>query len=168
MYDWAHDIAEAIDAGKHDALFVLLGANDAQPLQFADAAGTAEFGTDEWIAEYRLRVAALMAQADYARVRLVWIGLPPARSTPLDVKLSVISAAVASEASVHPYVTYIDLRSVLAPEHKYQAHCTWPDGTEFPCRTNDGVHFNTAGYDFVATLAIETARGQGTNAPSAP
>lgn len=157
VYDWARDIALALESGAHDVLFVLLGANDAQPLR-DDRGAVIEFGSAEWVADYRLRVAALMAQADAAQTRLVWIGLPPARTDVLDAKLSVITAAVAAEAKLHAAVAYVDLRTALAPNGQYDAYCTRPDEHPFLCRTNDGVHFTPDGYRYVAELAVTAAR----------
>ena len=157
VYDWARDIALALESGEHDVLFVLLGANDAQPLR-DDRGAVIEFGSPEWVADYRLRVAALMAQADAAQTRLVWIGLPPARTDVLDAKLSVITAAVAAEAKLHAAVAYVDLRTALAPNGQYDAYCTRADEDPFLCRTNDGVHFTPDGYRYVAQLAVTAAR----------
>ena len=158
VYDWARDVSAAIAGGDHDVLFLLLGANDAQPLKPSDGS-TAEFGDPAWVDEYRLRAAALMAQADSARTRLIWIGLPRVRTDSLDRKLGVISAAVAAESTLHAAVTYVDLRTALTPDGGYDPYCTSPDGGSFLCRTNDGVHFTAEGYRFLAELAIKAARG---------
>jgi lysophospholipase L1-like esterase len=62
---------------------------------------------------------------------------------------------VATEASAHPGVVYVDSWSLLADDGGYAAYLRTPSGTEQLVREPDGVHLSAAGSDRVAERVFQ-------------
>ncbi len=154
VYDWARAVATTLDqpGGPPEVMVFIIGANDTQTMR--TPTGNAEFGSDAWIAEYRTRVRAVMAETA-GRTHMVWVGLPVASRSALEERLTIIDRIEREEAAAFPHVSFLDLRTRLSPDGGYQAYCDPGSGELMLCRANDGVHFTTSGYDLVARLVLE-------------
>jgi hypothetical protein len=157
VFDWSSTISLAVTQTKLNVAVILLGANDTQSLLRGES--TFEFGTPEWIAEYRDRIGALMTQADHGSVHLIWVGLPPVRQGSLEKQLRLVDDLFRSEAARHRNTTYVDLRQAFGnAEGGYDPYCHDTGSSQVLCRSNDGVHFTDTGYDRLARLVMKTAR----------
>ena len=74
VFNWFAYLPQQIDDLKPDLSVVTFGANDG--LGFDDVAGAEDFGTPQWQAEYRRRVAGVMDTFVDRHSKLVWVGLP--------------------------------------------------------------------------------------------
>jgi uncharacterized protein len=156
VLDWAGEIASVRASKIPDVVVMMLGANDTADI--ATPSGVADFGDPAWIDEYRLRVAAVMAQVDTGSTRMLWLGLPAVRNTALEEKLKRIDAIIRTEATQHKNVTYVDLHRLFSNDDgSYRPYCDGFDGGQVLCRSNDGVHFNDAGYGMVANIVMQAA-----------
>jgi hypothetical protein len=156
VLDWAVEAGTVQRSGGTDVIVLMLGANDTADI--ATPTGVAAFGDPDWLQEYRLRIAAVMAQVDGTSTKLVWLGLPPVRSASLEEKLQRIDALVRAEAVLHRNVTYVDLHKLFGnADGSYRGYCDGFDGGQVLCRSNDGVHFNDAGYEMVARVVMQAA-----------
>jgi uncharacterized protein len=156
VLDWSNEVAAVRAAGRTDVMVMMLGANDTADI--VTPSGVAAFGDPAWIDEYRLRIAAVMAQVDTGTIRLLWLGLPAVRSNALEEKLKRIDTIIRAEAKLHKNVTYVDLHRLFSNEDgSYRPYCDGFDGGQVLCRSNDGVHFNDAGYGMVANVVMQAA-----------
>jgi hypothetical protein len=156
VLDWASEVS-AVRASAHpDVIVLMLGANDTADI--VTPSGVASFGDPAWIDEYQLRIAAVMAQVDGGGARMLWLGLPAVRSSALEEKLKRIDAIIRAEATRHKNVTYVDLHKLFSNDDgTYRPYCDGFDGGQVLCRSNDGVHFNDAGYGMVANIVMQAA-----------
>jgi lysophospholipase L1-like esterase len=154
VLDWATEVASA--KGASDVVVMMVGANDTADI--VTSTGVAAFGEQAWLDEYTARVANVMSQVDRGTTTMVWLGLPPVRNASLEQKLRQIDELIRAEAARHPHVIYVDLHAAFGTEDgSYRGYCDGFGGGQVLCRSNDGVHFNDAGYEMVARLVMHAA-----------
>lgn len=144
-FDWPGRLREVLArTDRPQIVVVLFGANDMQPIM--TPSGPARVGTDQWLAEYRSRVAATMQLLADAGVDAYWIGQPPMRAPTFDRRINQVDDIYASEAARHPGITFLDTRPLFADAHgSYTATLPGGDGTPVLVRASDGVHLTEAG-----------------------
>lgn len=150
VFNWSQHIADVIATENPDAMVITIGSNDDQTL--TGDGGGAQYGTAEWVAEYRRRVGGIMDQVtgDGKRV-LVWLGVPPIR-TRADDRYQPVNDIIREEAAKRPgRVVFLDL------DQRFRG----PDGgyadflADVQVRTPDGVHVTRAGGDIIAGMVID-------------
>ncbi len=157
FFDWPSHVAAIAAADPPELVVAMFGANDAQSFMHEDRA--VSYGSDEWIAVYRARVAAVMdlfiaADPD---VVIVWVGQPVMRSDDFDARMQLLNSIYAEEAAARPRVEFFDARPVLANANDaYRASGPGIDGTERTLRESDGIHLTVAGGELLfAAVAAE-------------
>ena len=150
VFNWSQHIADVIAADDPDAMVLTIGSNDDQTLT-GDGGGQ-QYGTAEWVDEYRRRVGGIMDQVtgDGRRV-LFWLGVPPIR-TRADDRYQPINDIVREEAAKRPgRVVFVDLdQRFRGPDGGYADYLD-----DVLVRTPDGIHFSRAGGDVVAGMVLE-------------
>lgn len=157
FFDWPSHVAAVAAADPPELVVAMFGANDAQSFMHEDRA--VSYGSDEWIAVYRARVAAVMdlfiaADPD---VVVVWVGQPVMRSDDFDGRMRLLNSIYAEEAAARPRVAFFDSRPVLANANDaYRSTGPGVDGTERTLRESDGIHLTVAGGELLfAAVAAE-------------
>jgi uncharacterized protein len=154
VLDWATEVAAA--RATNDVVVMMVGANDTADI--VTPSGVAPFGEQPWLDEYSARVENVMSQVDQGTTTMVWLGLPPVRNASLEQKLRQIDELIRAQALRHPNVTYVDLHKLFGTEDgSYRGYCDGFDSGQVLCRSNDGVHFNDAGYEMVARVVMRAA-----------
>ncbi len=150
VFNWSQHIADVVAADNPNAMVLTIGSNDDQTL--TGEGGGAQYGTAEWVAEYRRRVGGIMDQVtgDGKRV-LFWLGVPPIR-TRADDRYQPINDIIREEAAKRPgRVVFLDLdQRFRGPDGGYADYL---DGVVV--RTPDGVHLSRAGGDIVAQMVLD-------------
>jgi hypothetical protein len=140
-YNWPARIVSDLEEQNLDIAVVHLGANDDQALRDANGKLVAEVGTPAWDAEYRRRIAGVMDLLHHDPLRVVWIGQPTTRDAARNAQMQHINALAMAEASLRPWVTYVDTTQPLdGPGGTYVDYLTPPNGQAIRCRQSDGVH----------------------------
>lgn len=149
VFNWSQHIADVVAADDPNAMVLTIGSNDDQTLT-GDGGGQ-QYGTAEWVDEYRRRVGGIMDQVtgDGRRV-LFWLGVPPIR-TRADDRYQPINDIVREEAAKRPgRVVFVDLdQRFRGPDGGYADYVD-----DVLVRTPDGVHFSRAGGDVVAGMVL--------------
>jgi hypothetical protein len=160
VFNWPAYLAEVVARDKPDAVVLTIGSNDDQDLT-GDGGGQ-NFGSPEWIAEYRRRVGGLMdsitANTD---ATLFWVGIPPMRNTErFDTRYQIINDIVRSEAALRPgKVVFVDASVVLSPPGGgYADYLQNADGSITQVRAADGIHFTREGGDRIADEVLQAMR----------
>jgi lysophospholipase L1-like esterase len=151
--NWPRRLAADIAADDPHVVVFMLGANDDQGLVIGGVARHAE--DPLWQEEYRRRVAVIMRLATRGGRLLVWVGMPPMRPSEYGRAIATIDRIAASEARLHPGVSYVDpAESVGTSEGGFAA--TLPDrsGRQVAMRAPDGIHLSAAGADRVAGQVV--------------
>ena len=151
--DWPEKLREVGASQDPDAIVLFFGGNDAQAIQID---GTwHEYGTEEWLTEYRQRVSGLMAELTGEGRDVYWMGMPIVRSDDFREKVEVMNEIYQSEAAAHPGVTYVDSWSVfIGPDGEFSEYLINADGDLVDMRLNDGIHLTTAGGIRLARVAL--------------
>ena len=77
--NWPAELPELIEKYKPIAVLILAGMNDRQPIRLSTA--SYEKLSDGWKSEYQGRINSIIKSGISAQVPIVWMGLPPVRST---------------------------------------------------------------------------------------
>jgi len=153
-FDWPAELAALLAEHDPEAVVVMFGANDAQGIR--TQGGTASFGSDAWIAEYRSRVAQVMNLLDGDGRTVYWIGQPVMRSGTFDERMSLVTGIYRDEATRHPGVRFVDTRELFASGGAYSAYLPGSDGQEVLMRRDDGIHLTAAGGRHLAGAVLDT------------
>jgi uncharacterized protein len=149
FFDWPARLGTIKEASDPDVWVVMFGANDAQSIR---AGGRyLEFGTREWDAEYRKRVARVMTGLSNDAQQVIWIGQPVMRAAGFAQRMAHLNDLYRSEAARHPNVTFLDTWELFAgPDHAYAAYLPGPDGRPVLMRLSDGIHLTRPGGERLA------------------
>jgi uncharacterized protein len=142
--DWPVRLGEIREVQDPDVIVLFFGGNDAQAIQVDGV--WHEFGSVEWLTEYRRRVGDLMAQLDGDGRDLYWMGMPIVRSDEFREKVEILNEIYRSEAQRFENVTFVDSWPVFTgPDGGFSEYLTDDDGDLVDMRLNDGIHLTTAG-----------------------
>lgn len=149
FFDWPQYLDQELTENRTDILVFMIGANDGQPIQ--TSAGWIQFGTDEWVVEYRQRVAQTMDLVADLVPTVYWIGQPIARSADYSAKMALMNDIYRNEASQHPSVRYVDTWALFSDaDGAYSAYLPDSSGEEALVRSGDGIHLTVDGGDRLA------------------
>jgi hypothetical protein len=144
FYNWPGELPAIVEAQKPDAILVLIGANDRQPLP--TAGGSQEVGGDGWRIAYAARVAALADVLKATTRPVLWAGLPPVNSGTMSRDYSAFNGVVREQLESKG-LRFIETWDGFADaEGKFVA--VGPDitGQSVQLRTGDlGLNFTRAG-----------------------
>lgn len=151
--DWPARLRQVRAEQDPDAIVLFFGGNDAQAIQID---GTwYEYGTEEWLVEYRRRVADLMTELTEDNRDVYWMGMPIVRSESFREKVATMNQIYESEAAAHPGVTYINSWDVFTgPDGGFSEYLINDEGDLVDMRLNDGIHLTTAGGIRLARVAL--------------
>jgi hypothetical protein len=156
VFNWPAYLASVIANSSPDAMVLTIGSNDDQTL--TGVGGVGPLGSPEWQAEYRRRVGGLMDEVTgTGKVTLFWIGIPQMRNVPrYETRYKLINEIIKSEAELRPgKVFFVETASLLAgADGGYADYITRFDGTVIRLRASDGIHFERAGADLVASAVL--------------
>lgn len=154
FFDWPARLDAIKEASDPDVWVVMFGANDAQSIRVGGR--HLEFGTPEWDAEYRKRVAQVMASLSSAEQQVIWVGQPVMRAAGFSQRMAHLDALYRSEAARHPNVTFLDTWDLFTgPGGVYAAYLPDPGGRPTLMRLGDGIHLTRPGGERLATRVLE-------------
>ena len=152
--DWPVRLREIREAEDPDVIVLFFGGNDAQSIQIDGV--WHEFGSEEWLSEYRSRVGNLMAELDEDGRDVYWMGMPIVRSDDFRQKVEILNEIYRSEADRFDGVTYVDSWSVFTgSDGGFSEYLTDSNGDLVDMRLNDGIHLTTAGGIRLARVTFE-------------
>jgi hypothetical protein len=150
--DWPVFIREALDSGqKISVAVVMMGANDRQAIK--DGEESRELLSDRWKELYRQRVDDILRTFQERGIPVVWIGLPPMKSSKLTEDLLAMNEIYRESVQRHG-AAYVDIwPGFVDEENRYTSSGPDVDGEVARLRTNDGVLFTKAGARKLAHFA---------------
>jgi len=156
VYDWPAAIAKILKASSFDAVVVLIGVNDRQPIKVGDV--KIEFGTPEWNDAYRAKVDALLMAIKGVDVHVHWVTLPPMQKPEFEAEMQVIGS-LQRERVVLAAETLIDVRPPTTnPDGSFMIGDLDAKGKSRRLRAKDGINFSRLGNDFLANLVMAAVR----------
>jgi lysophospholipase L1-like esterase len=143
-FDWPAHIAARLPEVQPDAVVVMFGGNDGQPMYLAG--GTLETETPEWFEEYHARVGAAMDLLLTGAARVYWVGLPIMRDDQFTQRVIGFNEVYQEEAARRPGVVYLDTFPLFQDENgEYSTYLKNNSGDLLEMRTDDGAHFTWNG-----------------------
>ena len=152
VYDWVASLPKIMEGKDFDAVVVLLGANDRQPIREGDFRFA--FNTTEWTAAYEAMIDQLMDVLNGAGVKVFWVAIPPMGDAKYDADMQILAALQKQEVQGKGAV-YVDLRAAfLTPEGTYTDKGPDDTGEIRKLRSRDGVTFFKQGNNRFAQLLL--------------
>lgn len=150
--DWPNFIRATLDSGqKVTVAVVMLGLSDRQALQEGEE--RIDLLSDRWKDVYSRRVDAILTAFRERSIPVVWIGLPPMKSSKLSEDLLAMNE-VYRESVQRNGGAYVDIfPGFVDDENRYTSFGPDVDGEPARLRTDDGVSFTRAGARKIAHFA---------------
>ena len=154
FFDWPTTLFSLLQVPPEVAV-VSFGANDAQNLTFTDGRSGIVFGEPAWFEEYTRRVDGVMKLLSSLGVKVYWVGQPLARDPGYTDRMRQLDDVYRSVVATYPGATYIDCWYWISDDAGNYSD-TLPDinGVPVVVRTDDGIHLNTAGGDFMGAVVV--------------
>ena len=159
VFNWFTHVRDEMRTKKPGAVVLMFGGNDDHDFMTGLPEGTqiGSFGSANWQAEYRRRVAGIMNTINRAGAAVIWIGLPITRDAAQTQRFDTINAIVQSEASKRPgRAAYLDTYFFFAGDDGgFSAYIADDTGKLVKMRADDGVHFERPAGDLIAEKVLE-------------
>jgi len=159
VYNWFDRIRQVMKKGKPNVVVVAFGANDDHSYMTGLRSGVSlgDFGSPDWIKEYRRRVAGFMDTVIRAHGFIVYLGMPIVSSRSESHDFDLINRIIYQEAKKRPRgALYVDtyLRFADPKTGGYAEYLPNASGDLIKVRASDGVHFEPSGGDIIARLVL--------------
>ena len=157
-FDWPKAAQrEASGNPKPDAIVVLMGINDIQPLK--QDGETFDALSDKWREAYANRVDAMIAPLRAAQIPVLWVGLPPMRDDRFNSQIIALNE-IYRERADKMGAKYIDMWDAFADaEGKFTFFGADADGQNAKLRTGaNGIYFTKAGARKIGELLATEIR----------
>ena len=156
-FDWMAAMQLIVDRYHPDLTIVLLGENDNQALRWPSGSVEAPIGQATWPPAYEARVERFARIATSEGGHVIWAGLPVVRDKGRWMLLQRQNSIYEAVASRLPNVTYVDSWDLFDTRDGGYAAYYRDGGRVRLVRSDDGVHFNSAGYMVWMRQIVRTA-----------
>lgn len=156
FFNWPEHLVRDVVPTNPQLVVLQFGANDSQ--NFTVDGRPVERLTEEWLAEYRRRVAAtmdLLQSPDNQRM-VVWVGAPIMGPGSGVKGMELLNQIYWEEAQSRPWVSYFDTYPFLADANlAYVDTAMYADGQSRELRQSDKVHLSAAGGNRLAWGVVD-------------
>lgn len=158
-FNWPEHLVKDVLAkqGGPQILVMMFGANDGQNMTDPSGKGLVR-GSDEWLAEYRRRVAATMdLLKSPTNDRLtIWLGPPPMGPGTKVRGMDQINHIIWSEARTRPWIQYFDTWPFFSDaDLQFVREAPNADGVTRLLRQKDDVHLTVVGGDRLSWAVVD-------------
>ena len=151
--EWLAPVAEFAAREKADIAVVMFGANDR--LDMREGRTTLHFRSQEWRDEYTARIDKILDRLAAARLRVLWLGNPIARSERYSEDMSYINEVYEEALARHGF-QFMPLWTIVADDSgNYTAYGKDRLGVTQRLRGVDGIHFTAPGYELIAEKIVD-------------
>jgi hypothetical protein len=154
VFDWMQEYPAMIGSAKPDAIVVAMGANDGQGIvEDGKALG---FGSDAWVTTYQKRTADFLNLLTQNGARVVWVGLPPMRSSAYNQKTAEINRIAYTVVSQNALATWWNPQPYIGDDSgAFRELETMQDGNATRIRAADGIHLSDDGAALLTPALIQ-------------
>ncbi|MCC7364899.1 MAG: DUF459 domain-containing protein [Dehalococcoidia bacterium] len=147
FFDWPAYVPGEMATYDPDVVVFMVGANDAN-----------QVGTWE---SYGAKVGAMMDMMHREGRRVFWVGQPNHGRAELAASVPTVNAIFQEQASIRSWVTYVDTWTATSDaDGNYSAYAVDDYGVTQLIRASDGVHFTSAGGDYLARIVLRAVLGR--------
>jgi len=154
-FDWPAHIESRIPEVLPDAVVVVFGGNDGQPM-VVDGEHLAP-DSEPWVAVYHQLVGEVMDRLlDGGVPRVYWVGLPIMRDDTFSERVRLYNSVYADEAAARPGVEFVDIYELFADENgAYSTYLRTSGGDLLLMRSEDGAHYSWNGAYRLSAFVLE-------------
>lgn len=153
-FDWPKTIHDELAAHHASVLIIFIGANDAWDLM--QHGKMLAFDSAAWREVYRQRVESIVAMAEEAKARVIWVSLPPMDNKRLVARAPVLNALYQEVLSQHPNTLLIAASQVLSEDGStFARYKKNGEGVVQLLRADDGIHLAPAGNRLLSELILK-------------
>jgi hypothetical protein len=157
IYDWASAIGNIVPGKDFTSAIVLIGSNDRRDIR--TDAGVLAFNSPEWVAQYKLRVDALLDALKAQNLSVIWMGQPPMGDATYDADMQAITA-LQKERVQAKGAKFVDLREpFLGADGNYTDRGPDDTGADRRLRQSDGYTFLKVGNNRLGQIALAALQG---------
>jgi len=154
VFDWMAEYPAMIGSEHPDAVIVAIGANDGQG--FVENGKTLAFGSDAWVKVYQQRTAAFLDMLTQNGAHVVWVGLPPMRSSQYNARISEINRIAYTVVSQYPQATWWNPQPLIGDEAgQYREFGVMSNGKTTRLRETDGIHLSDEGASLLTPVLMD-------------
>ena len=151
FFDWPATIEKILrEDRKIRLLVVFLGPND--PWDFPNpepgTRGYLKFQSPEWEQVYRQRIERILAAAQAADVKVIWLGVPLMKSSRLNAQMRYLDSLFASELAGK--TIWLPTDKIMGGEDGQYRDSISINGQTVRLRSKDGIHFTVKGQQLLA------------------
>jgi len=153
-FDWPAHITQRLPEVRPDAVVVMFGGNDGQPLTWQ---GTElQPDTPEWLEVYHGLVGEAMDVLLTGTTRVYWVGLPIMRDDRFTQRVIGFNRVYEEEAAARPGVAYVNIFDLFKDENgEYSTYLRTDSGDLLDMRMDDGAHFSWNGAYRLSGFVLE-------------
>jgi hypothetical protein len=153
-FDWPAHIAERLPEVLPDAVVVMFGGNDGQPLTWEGV--ELQPDTREWLEVYHGLVGEAMDVLLTGTTRVYWVGLPIMRDDRFTQRVIGFNRVYEEEAAQRADVVYVDIFELFQDENsEYSTYLRTDSGDLLDMRMEDGAHFSWNGAYRLSGFVLE-------------
>lgn len=154
-FDWPAHITQRLPVVQPDAVVVMFGGNDGQPL--TRQGRQLEPDTPEWLEVYHELVGEAMDVLLTGTARVYWVGLPIMRDDRFNQRVIGFNTVYEEEAAERPGVVYVNIFDLFKDENgQYSTYLRTESGNLLEMRMEDGAHFSWNGAYRLSGFVLET------------
>jgi hypothetical protein len=153
-FDWPAHITQRLPEVQPDAVVVMFGGNDGQPLTWEGR--QLQPDTPEWLEVYHGLVGEAMDVLLTGTTRVYWVGLPIMRDDRFTQRVIGFNRVYEEEAAERPGVVYVDIFDLFKDENgEYSTYLRNSNGDLLDMRMEDGAHFSWNGAYRLSQFVLE-------------
>lgn len=155
FFNWPKTIEETLATNpKIKILAVFLGPNDPWNMPNLNGGGALKYGTPEWDAGYRERMAMVLNTAKNYGVKVIWMTPPNMKKASLNEQMIHLNEVMQAELKLHNALI-IDTRELVGGSNNVYNDYLVKDGESIKMRSSDGIHFTVQGQKLLAKALEE-------------
>jgi uncharacterized protein len=154
VFDWMEEYPAMIGDEKPDAIIVAIGANDGQG--FVEDGKVLAFGSDAWVKVYAQRTTDFLNLLTQDGARVVWVGLPPMKSSAYNERIGEINRLAFAVVSQNPQATWWNPQPLIGDDTGgFRETETAGDGKTTRIRAADGIHLSDDGAALLSPTLVQ-------------
>ncbi|MCZ2203946.1 SGNH/GDSL hydrolase family protein [Bartonella sp. A05] len=142
-YSWKNDLPKIIDQNEPDAIVIMIGANDNQPI--ATSNGLLSPVQPEWISIYKQRIIEIVKILHHTRKPWIWMGQPALKNQSLTQQMQIFNKLYKqeTEAAGGYFVDIWD--GFISAQGQFSLSGYNLNKETVRLRTDDGINFTPQG-----------------------
>jgi hypothetical protein len=164
VFNWQQEYPAMLQQRRPDFVIVAIGANDGQG--FVEGGVTYQFGTPGWQDIYQQRVKAYIDTLEASGATVVWIELPPMKSSVYDARIALVNRIALTVVKSEPRAIWFSTAGIIGDANGRFRDFGNVDGKAVKLRQGDGIHLSDEGGELIAARLLPWLAAQ--TPPPAP